>query len=218
MVIFLPAPRNIRLLKSILMDDFALRSAHASEAIAALIGFGSHAALKARGGAAVHARVYETDFAAFETRAARVGYPEAACEHLRTIYGEIEWPDPAWKLIGKRNLGDSDAWFAECQRRKIPFLYVAKARKYCSVHWDHVSMDTSYDADIHHAYKDELGEILFRTYRLITAGAEPKSRFDGSASVGEITGLSYASARQIANAFAALLFPGNLAGALPVGT
>ena len=44
MAILLPTSENIRLLKATLMGDFEMRSAHASEAIAALIGFRSNAA------------------------------------------------------------------------------------------------------------------------------------------------------------------------------
>jgi len=59
-----------------------------------------------------------------------------------------------------------------------------------------------------------MGQILFRAYQLIAAGVEPKSFFEGSAFVGNVTGLSESSARQIANSLALKLFPGNVQSAL----
>ena len=83
-----------------------------------------------------------------------------------------------------------------------------------SVHWDHISLDSTYDQMVRQTADGELGQVMFRTYQLIACGLEPKSFFEGSAFVGEVTGLSEPGARQVANAYAALLFPGNLQSAL----
>lgn len=214
MAILLPTSENIRLLKATLMRDFEMRSAHASEAIAALIGFRSNAAYLTTSNHLPDVTVYEVDFDAFEERSVHLGYDRASSEFLRFLFKGIPWPNPAWKMIDKRDSAARDAWFYECQRRKIPFLHVAKARKHFSVHWDHISLDSDYDRMIRQSADGEMARVLFRTYQLIASGLEPKSFFDGGALVGDVTGLSESSARQIANAFALLLFPGNVQSAL----
>lgn len=214
MAILLPTSENMRLLKSILMGDFEMRSAHATEAIAALMRFRSNASFMTTSNRSPDVTVYEVDFDAFEDRAAHLGYDRTSSEYLRFIYKGIDWPEPAWRLFKKRDVAARDAWFYECEKRKIPFLHISKATKYCAVHWDHISMDSQYDQMVRQAENGEMGRVLFRTYQLIASGLEPKSFFDGGALVGEITGLTESSARQIANAFTVLLFPGNVQSAL----
>jgi hypothetical protein len=140
----------------------------------------------------------------------QLGYDKSSSEYLRLIFTGFNWPDPVWKLIGKRDSEMQNVWFNESQLRQLPFLYVSKARKYYSVHWDHITMDSEYDEQIKRVGEGEIRRALFRNYQAIAAGVDPKSFFEGSAYVGDVTGLSAASARQIANAFASVLFPGNV--------
>lgn len=214
MAILLPTSANIRLLKATLMGDFAMRSAHVTEAIAALIGFRSNSTYLATSNHLPETTVYEADFDAFENRVAHLGYDRTSSEFLRFIFEGIDWPDPAWRLFNKRDSAARDAWFYECQRRRIPFLHISRATKYCSVHWDHISLDSEYDQMVRRAAEGEIGRVLFRTYQLLAASVEPKSFFSGSALVGDVTGLSESCARQIANSFALKLFPGNVESAL----
>ena len=214
MAILLPTSANIRLLKTVLMGDFDMRSAHATEAIAALIGFRSNLAYLTASNHRSDVTVYDANFDAFEDRAAHLGYDRISSEHLRFIFNGIKWPDPAWRLFDKRDSAGRDAWFYECQRRKIPFLHISSTTKYCTVHWDHISLDSEYDQMVRKYGDGDMGQILFRTYQLIAAGVEPKSFFEGSAFVGNVTGLSESSARQIANSLALKLFPGNVQSAL----
>jgi hypothetical protein len=214
MAIILPTPDNIRLLKTTLMGPFGMRSTHATEAIAALIGFRSHAAYLATSNHLPDVTIYKADFDAFESRATRLGYDRTSSEYLRFIFNKIDWPDPAWRMFNKRDVAARETWFYECQRRKIPYLYISKAIKYYSVHWDHITLDSEYDHMVRSCFEGEMGRVLFRNYQLIARGSEPKSFFDGSALVGGVTGLSESGARQIANALAALLFPGNVQSSL----
>ena len=213
MAILLPTSENIRFLKSILMGDFEMRSAHATEAIAALIGFRSNTTFSMTSNHLPDVTVYEVDFDAFEGRAVQLGYDRISSEYLRFAYKAIDWPEPAWKLFKKKDAVARDAWLYECERRKIPFLYIAKAAKYCAVHWDHISVDSQYDKMVRQASEGKMGSVLFRTYQMIACGLEPRSVFEGSGLVGQVTVLSESSARQIANAFATLLFPGNFESA-----
>lgn len=214
MAILLPTSANIRLLKGILMGDFEMRSAHATEAITALIGFRSHLAYLTASNQRPDVTVYDAYFDAFEDRAAQLGYDRTSSEYLRFIFNEIKWPDPAWRLFDKRDTAGRDTWFYECQRRKIPFLHISRATKYCAVHWDHISLNSEYDKMVRQAADGDMGRSLFRTYQLVAGGVEPKSFFEGSALVGDVTGLSESSARQIANSFALTLVPGNVQSAL----
>lgn len=214
MAILLPTSANIRFLKAILMGDFEMRSAHATEAIAALIGFRSNLAYQTASNNRPDVTVYDANFDAFEYRAAHLGYDRMSTEYLRFIFNAIKWPDSAWRLFDKKNSAGRDAWFYECQRRKIPFIHISRSTKYCTVHWDHISLDSEYDQMVRKSGDGDMGQILFRAYQLIAAGVEPKSFFEGSAFVGNVTGLSESSARQIANSLALKLFPGNVQSAL----
>lgn len=214
MAIFLPNHHNIRFLKSVLRNDFGMRSAHATEAIASLLGFRSHASFLAAGSQLTDVTAFNVDFEAFEERAAQLGYEETSSEYLHMIFKDIAWPEPAWKFFDKRDAKGRDTWFFECKKRAIPFLHIAKARKYCTVEWDHITMDSDYDQMVRKAGDGDMGQVLFKTYQFIALGAEPKSFFSGSSMVGNVKGLSDGSARQIANAFAMLLFPGNLQAGL----
>ncbi len=210
MAVFLPTQNNVRFLKPILMDAFEMRSSHATEAIAALIGYRSNASFLASSNHLTDATVFEVFFDEFEARCAHLGYDRSSSEYLRSNFRGINWPDAVWKTFKRRDKAAIDAWFYECQERRIPFIYIDKARKYCAVHWDHITLDRQYDQMVRQNSSGDLGEVIFRTYQLIAAGKEPKSLFYGSAFVGDVSGLSESSARQIANAFARLLFPGNV--------
>lgn len=210
MAIFFPTANNIRFMKALLMSDWEMGSGHASEAIAALSGFRSHAALLNALDRMPGHTVYEADFDAFEGRALGLGYDRNSIEYLRLIFTSLEWPEPVWRLLKKNEANARSAWFYECERRNVPFILVSKATKYYTVIWDHASMPLEYDVLVRQAQRGSLGQTLFRTYQSIARGREPKSFFEGSCVVGEVTGLSESSARQIANAFAMLLYPGNL--------
>lgn len=192
------------------MDRFEMKSAHATEAIAALVGFKTYAALKANLKLVRSEIAYEVDFDAFENRSAEFGYERISSEFLRFSYSNIQWPNAPWCFLSKPELSRRDGWFAECERRQIPFMTITKARVYCSFQWDHGSLDSDYDRLARRVCGGELERILYKNYRLLAARNEPKSFFDGSALFGQITGLSEATARQIANRFSFLLFPGNL--------
>lgn len=214
MAILLPTLANVRVLKTVLMGDFEMRSAHATEALAALMGFRSNSAYMATSNHRPDVTVYEVDFDAFEERVSDLGYDKMSAEYLRLVFKGINWADPVWRLFGQGDSSAQDTWFYECQRRKIPSLYIVKTSRHCSVHWDHISVDSEYDQMVSQAAEGEMGRVLFRTYQLIASDAESESFFDGSALVGKVTGLTESSARQIANSFALRLFPGNLRSAI----
>ncbi|WP_395337599.1 hypothetical protein WBP06_21035 [Novosphingobium sp. BL-8H] len=187
MAILLPTPQNVRLLKSILMDDFEMRSAHATEAIAALIGFASNTSFLKISKSLPEVTVYEANFDAFEKRAIHLGYDRTSAEYLRFLYKAIEWPEPAWRLFKKRDVAGRDAWFYECERRKIPFLYIIKAVKYCAVHWDHTSLDSKYDRMVRQTAEGNLGRQLRHSYQLIASGRRsrmPRRAPDTQAAAG----------------------------------
>lgn len=166
MAVLLPTSQNIRLLKSILMGDFEMRSAHATEAIAALIGFSTNTSFSATSNQLPDVTAYEVNFDAFESRAAQLGYNRTSSEQLRFIYKRIDWPESVWRLFKKRDSVAREAWFYECQRRKIPFLHIAKATKYCTVYWDHISLDSEYDHKVRQSADGKMGRVMFRTYQL----------------------------------------------------
>lgn len=210
MSIFLATIENQRFLKSILMSDFRMKSAHASESIAALAGFGSHAAFCAtasdvQGPLATHA-----DFALFQRRSTSFGYDADAQEYLSLIYSRLDWPHVPWKKIKKNDDAAHESWFYDCEDRGAPFIVIKEARKYCTLIWDHITLDCNYDRRVRELYGDNLGQRMYNLYCMICRGLEFKSLFDGSWAVGKITGLSEAGAKELGNEFFRLLNPGNL--------
>jgi len=213
MAIFLPTEPNIHALKSILMKDFGLKSAHASEGIAALLGFGSYAAFLRLFCSSSEQPVFDVDFDNFERRTTHLGYDANSSEYLRLRYAKISWPEPIWRIFKRRDQYLKNKWFEECKSRNLPFLRISKATKYFTFEWDHMSTDSKYDGLVERSLGGDLVQTMFKNYQMITHGVDPKSYFCGSALVGEVTGLSELSARQIANVFAKLLVPGNLKSA-----
>lgn len=210
MAIFLATEENQNFLKFMLMSDFAMKSAHASEAIAALAGFGSNAAFRAATNSVVGPLAVDADLDRFENRSTSLGYDFESQEYLRLAYSRLAWPHAPWKIVRKSDVAARDAWYFDCERRSAPFIVIEKARKYVTLCWDHVSFGSHYDRRIKGSHSEDLGRIMFRLYQLTCNGVEPKSFFDGSWAVGEIRGLSEPTARCLGNEFFKLLNPGNL--------
>lgn len=36
-------------------------------------------------------------------------------------------------------------WFIYCKENQVPFITITKGNKYCTIRWDHISLDKSYD-------------------------------------------------------------------------
>lgn len=210
MAIFLPTDSNVHALKHLLMTDFEMKSSHASETIAALIGFNTHSAFLSHRDSKRGPYAFEVDFDRFVDRSAALGYCLQSCDYLRFIFRNLDHPEPAWRMFEKSDRDGRDDWFYDCQRRGVPFIQVLKARKYFTVEWDHISTDSSYDNLARTACSGELHQVLFRNFQLICRGTDDKSFFDGGAMVGWVKGLSETSGRQIANMLALHLWPGNL--------
>ena len=210
MAIFVPSRGNIKFLKSLLMGDFEMKSSHATEAIAALIGFRSNASFRAHVEIHNQMTAFHTDFERFGDRSQALGYEEDSSEHLRDIFTSIDFPDPAWRMIRKADMLERDKWYYSCEARKTPFMVIAKARTLCTLDWDHISMDPSYDELVRETLGENHGRFLFRLFRLAISENSPKALFDGNALVGSVKNLSEADARILANEFAQVIFPGNL--------
>lgn len=210
MPILLPTKLNINALKSMLMSDFGMKSAHASESIAALMGFRTNVSFIKSSHSLSEVTAFDAHFDAFEDRSVELGYDRKSSEYLRLIYSNISWPEPAWKEFTRPNRSGRNAWFSVCEERKIPYMYLERGRTLSKFQWDHISATKDYDHLLRQNGADDLTELLLSRFQLICRGTSPKAYFDGNAFVGEVTGLTDLDARIIANVFTETLFPGNL--------
>ncbi|MDJ0978231.1 MAG: hypothetical protein QNI87_06825 [Erythrobacter sp.] len=210
MAVYIPTDQNSRLLKRHLMSDFEMKSSHASEAIAALIGFKSHAAFLSSSTSIGGCRVFVADFEAFEARCLELGYEAGSSEWLRFSFMGLDFPHPAWRVISKSDKVARDDWFYDCEQRNVPFMVIIKARKWCTLEWDHISVEPDYDKLVRQAIGEDHGHVLFRLFQLLTFHSSPRAFFDGNALVGTVKNLTEADARIVGNAFAERIFPGNL--------
>lgn len=210
MALFYATDKNVHLLKTLLMHDYGMSSSHASEAIAALAGFSTHSAFKTSARSQIYPLASEANFTSFVQRASKMGCNQDDSEHLSVDFAYLDWPDRLWRALPKTNKNAAEHWFNDSKKQNIPYLLIEQSRKYCTFSWDHITMDSSYDERLLSSYGHELGKRFFRFYQLVSGPMDKKSFFSGSGMVGDITGLSASTARQIANEFAKVLCPGNL--------
>lgn len=208
MAVLILSNENLRLLKHILMTDFNIRSGHASEAIAALSGYKSNAAMKTDLKNSHHSPAAKLSFEEFENRLQKLGYDDSfGLDYLRVTYTSIAFPDRPWKTFKRTEQLHRDAWFYECERLSIPFITINRKNKYCTLEWDCISIDPAHDHHLRDNTADELIRIMYRYYQLECGGNEPKSFFYGSAFVGNIKNLSEPCSRRIANTLFLWLTP-----------
>lgn len=211
MAIFVPSEKNLRALKNLLMEDFEMASAHASEAIAALMGFKSHFAFRHSGIANNGQFVGGADFRRFIARCSHMGYDQTSSEWLPFAFKQATWPDPAWRLFKKRDIAGQNRWFQECKQRNIPYIAIIRSTKYCRVTWDHISTQQGYDEALRLALGSDHHTQMFRLFQLTVSELSRKPFFEGNAFVGDVIKLAESDARCLADIYAQLLYPKNLA-------
>jgi len=183
-----------------------VKSSHVSEALAAGLGYRTHAALLADMKASPdrYPSLVRTDDMGLADRLRAFGAPD--CQPSLAEMARNGLTDPIWRAFARRDRAANDNWFYACQRRDIPFVYLHIGRKYWRLNWDCISTEKNYDAHLH----DDIGTALMR--RMFArfqerARLDPtKAMFDGSCFVGTVDGLRPQTARDLAEDFFEMLY------------
>jgi hypothetical protein len=210
MSILILSEANLRILKNVLMTDYEVRSSHASELIAALSGYKTYAALKAKLDDFEFAPAVRVDTDRFEARHLALGYDKSGGEWMRISLNQIAFQDHPWLMHTRAQKSKRDGWFYRCRQNSIPYITIHQKNKYCYLEWDCISIDKEFEAHVRYKMEDELVRNLVQIYKMAARGTEPKSFFEGSAFCGTLMKVSVSLARELANEYFMQLTPWKL--------
>jgi hypothetical protein len=202
---------NMKFLKSKLMQNHGLGSAHASEAIAALCDFSSNIALKTELARHDHPPVANLYKDRFCERLLVLGYHNFDHEEFFGEFYELKFQDSMWLAHQNGDTNRRNMWYGRCQPQSVPFITISKRRKYCKLEWDCISIDPDHEAHVRGEHGKEMVGILLNLYRAVARGNDLKSVFDGSTFYGTIDNLSEESAYRLASYFFWFLSPWKIA-------
>lgn len=206
MAAILLTPANLHTIKSRLRAALPhIKSSHLSEALAAALGYRTHAALLADMGSLEEypplGRVSDRKLA---ERLGELGTGDYAIDLTGAVSAEL--PHPIWRAFPRRDRAANDNWFYACQRRNIPFVYLHVGRKYWRLNWDCISAQKNYDAHLHDDAGTALMRAMFERFQERARLHPTKAMFDGSAFVGTVDGLLPQTARDLADDFFKMLY------------
>ena len=199
--------KNLRFLKSLLMSDFEMKSGHSDEVIAALCGFNTSASMRSAIKTQTIRSAIDVTFEEFERRCSDLGYDQNSSEYLKLIFCNLAWPNSPWVSHGSWDKISSDVWYYNCESSEFPFIRIEVRQNHHKLEWDCNRLPGDTDQHTQSEVGDDLVHQMHSAFQLVCRGVDQKSLFDGSAFGGKITGLSEASARQLANQFVTLLAP-----------
>jgi len=181
-------------------------SSHASEALACAFGFRTHAALLNASGAfegpnPLLVRACDIRLA---TRLLELTGQCHAFSLIETVRAGL--PRPIWRAFKRQDLWANNAWFHDCQRRNMPFIYLHPGRQYVRLNWDCVTTQHNYDHHIRGEAGNALASVMYHHFCDMAQGDRTKAFFEGSAFVGDIKGLLPATAMRLADDLFELLY------------
>ena len=209
MPILLLTDANLRFVKRLLRSRFrAVTSSHLTEALAASLGFRTHAALRAAIAEADPSRppLAHVDPERLVSRLSDLGYAAGPMPDLAAIVRHPDLPQAAWAEYKNRDRAANARWFKDCERRDMPFICVLMRRKYAMLSWDCISIEPPGDAHTLMPGGAELTDVMFLRYQTQMAGDFGKSLFFGNAFVGTVDNLPPAHARNLADDFFSRLY------------
>ncbi|HST36336.1 MAG TPA: hypothetical protein VLK25_06875, partial [Allosphingosinicella sp.] len=136
---------NLESLKRAAREQMPLvKSGHLTEAIAAALGFRTHAALLAKLALnpALPPDAVECDPARFVTRLAELGYSASLAIDLAKIVRSAAIPDRPYAEFRSGDFAANDAHFSWCQRRNRPMLTISLSRQYARLDWDCITVSS----------------------------------------------------------------------------
>jgi len=199
---------NLAYLKHALRSAYPeVKSSHRAEALAAACGFRTNisALSSLKDGSPGWPYLVDVSSDRFSARLSELGYSGIDGSQIPELVRSSDMPDRIWiscKAGDRRRL---DAWFYECQRRDIPFLYVALRRKYANIDWDCISTDNRHDDVTRKENSSELVRIMFNAFQFFVHGRAKKAMFDASSFVGGIKDVPIAMVPELADAMFRIL-------------
>ncbi len=219
MALLRPTPANIEFFKRQLRQDYPqIGSAHRAEAFAAACGFRTYASLLAALRVSeASTKVIRMDEQRWSARLAELGYKGKPDDRLKVCLRSLQLPDPCWMTICARYRTVGERWFRRCRSENLPYITVQTARKYATLEWDCITLDTECDGDIREDHSRKIVDRLSATFQRRSAGSGAKPYFSGSAFVGSIKDLRPDIADLLADEFFMILYqasrPSGLAAA-----
>jgi hypothetical protein len=183
-----------------------MKSSHVTEVIAQGAGYDSNAALIADTKNIQIPRLKYIDFDAMHSRCQDFGH-KIVFESILTQDTLVSLPDPILGVYKENCLRSNNYWYQECQRRKIPMVYLHPRPKLWSVHWDDLNLNRQLYRAPKFQEKPDLVHLLFRRFQEI-AKKSPRgsAHFEGSISVGEITRIERDQAFEFANELFSVIY------------
>ena len=179
-------------------------SSHLSEALAALLGQRTHAALRAAlTASAPSPLMVEPENGRFLERLRSLGYAALDVKMTPVAVACANLPTPAWREFRKSDLSGRNTWFRSCEQRCVPYICVTTRRKLASVDWDWISVDPRQDGKLVRLGERHVVNRMFAAFR--ERAAPSNALFEGSAFVGNVDGLTFEAARAIADKIALIL-------------
>lgn len=199
---------NLEFLKRQLRQDHPeIGSAHRTEALAAACSFRTYASqLAAVRSSAARPEVIAVDGQRWIARLAEFGYGHAQDDRLILSLRSQLLPDPCWVLVSARDRALGERWFKRCKSANLPYVTIEPARKYATLEWDCITLDTSCEDGIREDHGRRIVSGLFAAFQRHSAGSGAKPYFFGSAFVGSIKGLRPDIARTLADEFFTTLY------------
>jgi hypothetical protein len=209
MSIFILTDDNIHAAKAALRTALpAIRSAHLTEAIAAGLGFQTHAALRAAlaSEASKPPAVADAVSSRFTTRLAELGYDGVPTHPFEGAITEKVLGDTPYAFFKAGDRVANDRHYHACQARNRPMVMVKMARQYAKLEWDCITIDSDCDDHVSSRASNELVRVMFALFQERAKGAPGKPIFYGKAFTGTVSKLLPDTAGQLAEDYFKLLY------------
>lgn len=208
MVVLRLTSANLDFAKRQLRQDYPeIGSAHRTEAFAAACGYRTYASqLAALRASAASPQVIAVDGQRWSARLAELGSANVPDDLLVLCLRSQQLPDPCWVNVSARDRAVGEHWFKRCRSANLPYVTIEMARKYATLEWDCITLDTSCEDTIREDRSRQIVSGLFATFQRRSAGSGAKPYFLGSAFVGSIKGLRPDIAQTLADEFFAVLY------------
>jgi hypothetical protein len=202
-------PANLTVVKRTLRRELpSIKSTHLTEAIAAALGFRTHAALLTaveRAGPGSEP-IANFDAARATERLSELSYTASVAALTTAVAKRSELPDPCWRQSHGNDSVTQNAWFHECKGLRLPYVVVKVARKYATLEWDCITVDANCDESVRGDKSRELVSEMFSLFQQHCVAETGQPMFEGSAFVGSIERLLPETACALADEFFGRLY------------
>lgn len=199
---------NWRAAKAALHSELPeVRSSHLAEAMAAMVGARTHAAVAGTlRGEHDWPPITYADAARFIERLERLGYAGIAPERFADALAPERLPHAPYAYFKSGDRPANDRHYLACRRLGRPMMMVTRARRYAELEWDCITVDPREEEYLHDEAGESLVRIMFNLFQARAKGAPGKPLFCGSAFTGTVKKLLPETARQLAEDYFRLLY------------